>query len=138
MPDSAPLSVHASDTVTPSRQVRHDHFAPGDRVVVIRGSLDGDLHGDDLTVVAPSWHTPTGQDGWRTRNPQGSTHTFTTAHPRYLIHVEQHCPDCVAFFRALAAELLPQLPKLGCTEGDWYRFTALDQLVHRDDYGLAA
>ncbi|WP_058042199.1 hypothetical protein [Streptomyces roseifaciens] len=138
MPDSAPLSVHATDTVTPNRQVRHDHFAPGDRVVVIRGSLDGDLHGDDLTVVAPSWHTPTGQDGWRTRNPNGGTHTFTTAHPRYLIHVEQHCPDCVAFFRALAAELLPQLPKRGCTEGDWYQFTALDQLVHRDDYGLAA
>ncbi|MEU1819906.1 hypothetical protein ABZ543_32710 [Streptomyces roseifaciens] len=138
MPDSAPLYVHATDTVTPAREVAHDHFAPGDRVVVVRGSLDGDLHGDDLTVVAPSWHTVTGQDGWRTRNPHGGAQTFTTAHPRYLIHIERPCPECLDFFRALAAELLPQLPSQGCTEGDWYTFTALGQLVHRNDYGIAA
>ncbi|MGW2404055.1 hypothetical protein ACWCXK_05950 [Streptomyces sp. NPDC001739] len=136
MPDySSPPTVSATDTATPQRVVTHEHFAPGDRVVVICGSADGDLAGEEMRVVAPSWHLPTGEDGWRLRNPQGGQRTFITAHPRYLIHLETLCPDCTGFLRKLAATLLPQLPKRGVAQGGWYQLTALDQLVHTADLG---
>ncbi|MGY4968333.1 hypothetical protein ACWGCC_03760 [Streptomyces nigrescens] len=126
-------TVRVTDTVTPQRVMNHEHFAPGDRVVIICGSADGDLAGADLRIVAPSWHTPTGEDGWRLRNPQGGEHTFITGHPRYLIHIEPACPECARHLQRLSKALLPQLPKKGVATGDWYQLTGLDQLVHTSD-----
>ncbi|KPI02850.1 hypothetical protein OK074_5000 [Actinobacteria bacterium OK074] len=128
-----PRQNHATDSVTPKRRVSHDHFVAGEPVVVVRGSLDGELAADVATVVAPSWHVPTGEDGWRIRVQGGGERTFVTAHPRYLIHAGLPCPDCVAYFDALTRELLPQLPAHGSTEGDWYGLTATDQLIHATD-----
>lgn len=134
MPDAETLPrVHATDTTTAHRAVTHGHFAPGEEVWVVRGSTEGQLLGTRMTVVAPSWHTPTDQDGWRLRNPGGGTRTFLTGHPRYLIHAERHCPYCLTYALALAAELLPQLPATGTVSGDWYLLSALDQLVHTSD-----
>ncbi|MGX1759920.1 hypothetical protein ACWIG5_23935 [Streptomyces lydicus] len=136
MPDyTSPPTIYVTDSATPQRGMSHAHFAPGDRVVVICGSADGDLAGEEMRIVAPSWHLPTGEDGWRLRNPQGGQHTFITAHPRYLIHLERRCPDCADFLRQLATTLLPQLPKKGVAQGNWYQLTAPDQLVHIADLG---
>lgn len=122
-----------ADPVTPERDITHAHFAPGDRIVIIKGAFGGDLCGEEMTVVAPSWHTPTDEDGWRLRNPHGGAHTFITAHPRHLIHVERYCPDCTSHLKALADVLLPQMPADRVVDGRWYTLNALDHLVHHRD-----
>ncbi|WP_234106838.1 hypothetical protein [Streptomyces venezuelae] len=111
----------------------HAHFAPGDQIVVIKGVADGELWGESMTVVAPSWHTPTDEDGWRVRNPLGGSQSFITAHPRYLVHLSKRCPDCLIYLRALEDFLLPKV--VGAQEVDlgWYRVTNLGQLVHAAD-----
>ncbi|WP_372479300.1 alpha/beta fold hydrolase [Streptomyces griseocarneus] len=60
-PDKAPVL----DRLTPKRDITHAHFRPGEQVVIFKGVADGDLWGDAMTVVTPSWHTPTDEDGWR-------------------------------------------------------------------------
>ncbi|MFE4632242.1 hypothetical protein ACFRJ1_02530 [Streptomyces sp. NPDC056773] len=138
MPEAVPRPPYATpqDALTPNRDIAHGHFAPGDRVVIIHGVAGDSLYGDAVTVVAPSWHTPTDEDGWRLRNPLGGQHTFVTGHPRYLIHLDRHCPDCLIHMRALEELLLPRLSSADeNTEIDcgWYSLTALDQLVHVAD-----
>ncbi|MFG3037115.1 hypothetical protein ACGFYZ_09450 [Streptomyces sp. NPDC048330] len=121
------------DTITSDRDITHAHFAPGDQIVVIKGVADGELWGESMTVVAPSWHTPTDEDGWRVRNPLGGSQSFITAHPRYLVHLSKRCPDCLIYLRALEDFLLPKV--VGTQEVDlgWYRVTDLGQLVHATD-----
>jgi hypothetical protein len=135
VPEAEPhrLPYIPADTTTPDRDITHTHFAVGDRVVLIRGAVDGDLIGEEMTIVAPSWHTPTDENGWRVRNPKGGQHSYLTAHPRYLIHLERHCYDCTSYFRDLAEEVLPQITTARLTECGWYSLTTLDQLVHYRD-----
>ncbi|RSO21542.1 hypothetical protein DMH15_35190 [Streptomyces sp. WAC 06725] len=134
MPDAAfrPPYIPA-DTVTPERDITHAHFASGDRIVILKGAFGGNLCGEEMTVIAPSWHTPTDEDGWRLRNPHGGERTFITAHPRYMVHVQRYCPDCAGYLKALGEVLLPQMPADRVVDGGWYTLTALDQLVHNRD-----
>lgn len=81
MPDAIRAAFIPADAITPDRDIAHGHFAPGDRIVVIKGVDDGILWGDAMTVVTPSWHTPTNEDGWRLRNPDGGARSFVTGHP---------------------------------------------------------
>ncbi|MEC3997150.1 hypothetical protein VSR01_28075 [Actinacidiphila sp. DG2A-62] len=125
-----------ADALTPARLVTHEHFTPGDHVVIIKGAFRGELVGQEMTVVAPSWHTPTDEAGWRLRNPRGGEHSYVTAHPRYMIHTDRYCPDCTGFFRSLSQALLPRMPESQQTvDGGWYYQTTLDQLVHTADLG---
>jgi hypothetical protein len=125
-----------ADTLTPERVITHQHYAPGDQVFIVKGAFRGNLVGEEMTVVAPSWHTPTDEDGWRLRNPRGGEHSYITAHPRYMIHTGRYCPDCTHHFNALAASLLPRMPATDrSTDGGWYYLTSLDQLVHTSDLG---
>ena len=97
MPDSLSRPPYSpKDILTPDRDITHAHFRPGDHVVVIHGVAGGELWGDAMTIVTPSWHTPIDADGWRLRNPNGGKQTFITAHPRYLVHLSRRCPDCLA------------------------------------------
>ncbi|MFI7102749.1 hypothetical protein ACIBK8_25715 [Streptomyces sp. NPDC050161] len=137
MPDAAyrPPYVPA-DILTPDRDITHAHFRPGDQVVIIKGVAGRDLWGDAMSVVTPSWHTPTDEDGWRLRNPSGGDRTYLTAHPRYLVHLSRHCPDCLIHLRALEDYLLPKLsPTTTPADCGWYTLTALNQLVHITDQG---
>ncbi|WP_367435078.1 hypothetical protein [Streptomyces celluloflavus] len=122
------------DILTPDRDVTHGHFAPGDQVVVLKGVAGGELWGDAMTVVTPSWHTPTDEDGWRLRDPDGGERTYVTGHPRYLVHLSRRCHDCLIYLRAMEDYLLPKLTdaptRFDC---GWYNLTALDQLVHVND-----
>ncbi|MFI6012533.1 hypothetical protein ACIBAG_27560 [Streptomyces sp. NPDC051243] len=112
----------------------HGHFRPGDQVVILKGVADGELWGDAMTVVTPSWHTPTDEDGWRLRDPNGGQQTFITAHPRYLVHLSRRCPDCLIHLRALEDYLIPKLAGAGAeVDCGWYSVTALNQLVHIAD-----
>lgn len=125
-----------ADTLTPERDITHQHFTPGDQVAIIKGAFKGELVGEEMTVVASSWHTPTDSDGWRLRNPRGGEHSYITAHPRYMIHTGRYCPDCTGFFRALSDTLLPRMPDTErSVDGGWYYQSALDQLVHTADLG---
>lgn len=90
---------------------RGDGAGDGCGALVIHGVAGDSLYGDAFTVVASSWHSPTDEDGWRLRNPLGGQHTFVTGHPRYLIHLDRHCPDCLIHMRALEELLLPGLPR---------------------------
>ncbi|MFE2140384.1 hypothetical protein ACFXA3_01240 [Streptomyces sp. NPDC059456] len=134
MPEAAPRPTVPADTLTPDRHITHRHFAPDDRVVVLKGTAGDELWGDSMTVVTPSWHTPTGEDGWRLRDPNGGQHTFITANPRYLVHLNRRCADCLTYLRALE-KLMVRKPNTDCTAVDcgWYTLTALDQLVHVAD-----
>jgi hypothetical protein len=122
------------EPLTAQRDITHAHFAPGDTVVIPTGVADGRLSGDVMTTVAPSWHLPTDEDGWRLRNPRGGERTFITAHPRYMIHLSRHCPDCLIYRRALEDYVLPKVPVgSGSFDCGWYSLTHLNQLVHLAD-----
>ncbi|MGJ5751614.1 hypothetical protein FB563_4041 [Streptomyces puniciscabiei] len=133
-PPAIPAFSPIPDPLTPDRDITHAHFQAGDQVVVIKGVAGGELWGDAVRVVAPSWHTPTDEDGWRLRDPTGGAQTFTTAHPRYLVHLKRPCPDCLIYLRAMEDYLLP---KYGGNDAlidcGWYTTTALNQLVHIAD-----
>ncbi|WP_328486041.1 hypothetical protein [Streptomyces zaomyceticus] len=133
MPEPTRPAFAPADTITGDRDITHAHFAPGDQVVVIKGVADGELWGDAMTVVAPSWHTPTDEDGWRLRNPNGGAQSFITGHPRYLVHLSKRCPDCLIYLRALEDYLLPKVVGDKPVDLGWYRVTDFGQLVHADD-----
>ncbi|NYV73264.1 hypothetical protein [Streptomyces sp. UH6] len=129
-----PLLIPTPDPLTPARHITHQHFQPGDRVLVLRGMAQGDLWGDAMGIVAPSWHLPTQEDGWRVRNPHGGPQTYLTAHPRYLIHLRRRCPDCLIHLRAMKEYLLPRFAdRTDLIDCGWYTTTGLNQLVHTDD-----
>lgn len=134
MPDSARPPYVPADTLTPERNITHRHFRAGDHVVVLTGVVDGQLTGDAMTVVAPSWHTPTDEDGWRLRNPHGAERTYITAHPRYMVHTSRTCPDCLIHRGAMERYRLPRFTGArGALDCSWYSLTHLNQLVHIDD-----
>ncbi|MGI5479368.1 hypothetical protein [Streptomyces lavendofoliae] len=133
-PPSTPVFTPIPDPLTPDRDITHAHFRAGDTVVVLKGAAGGELWGDAMRIVAPSWHTPTDEDGWRLRDATGGAQTYITAHPRYLVHLSRRCPDCLIYLRAMEDYLLPKY-----TDGEaivdcgWYTTTALGQLVHVAD-----
>ncbi|MFF8386119.1 hypothetical protein ACF053_21060 [Streptomyces kanasensis] len=133
-PPSAPVFTPTPDPLTPDRDITHAHFQAGDTVVVLKGAAGGELWGDAMRIVAPSWHTPTDEDGWRLRDATGGAQTYITAHPRYLVHLSRRCPDCLIYLRAMEDYLPPKY-----TDGEaivdcgWYTTTAIGQLVHRAD-----
>lgn len=102
----SPSPPSPPDPLTPTRDITHAHFQAGDTVVVLKGVAGGELWGDAMRVVAPSWHTPTDEDGWRLRDPTGGDQSYVTAHPRYLVHLSRRCPDCLIFLRAMEDTLL--------------------------------
>ncbi|MEV5878068.1 hypothetical protein AB0L75_28345 [Streptomyces sp. NPDC052101] len=122
------------DTLTPERDITHAHFRPGDHIVVFKGVADGRLWGDAMSVVTPSWHTPTDEDGWRLRNPRGGEQTYTTGHPRYMVHLARRCPDCLIYQRALEDYLLPRFAGTkGTVDLGWYRVSPTNQITHVND-----
>ncbi|WP_414169085.1 hypothetical protein ACMATS_24660 [Streptoverticillium reticulum] len=122
------------DPLTPARDITHAHFQAGDQVVVIKGVVSGELWGEAVRVVAPSWHTPTDEDGWRLRDPTGGAQTFITGHPRYLVHLKRPCPDCLIYLRAMEDYLQPKYAGHDALiDCGWYTTTALNQLVHVAD-----
>ncbi|MFI9755740.1 hypothetical protein [Streptomyces collinus] len=133
-PPNAPVFAPIPDPLTPTRDITHAHFQAGDQVVVLKGPVGGELWGDAMRIVAPSWHTPTDEDGWRLRDATGGAQTYITAHPRYLVHISHRCPDCLIYLRAMEDYLLPKY-----TERDevidcgWYTITHLNQLLHVAD-----
>ncbi|MEW1632713.1 hypothetical protein AB0469_01405 [Streptomyces sp. NPDC093801] len=134
MPEAVPRTASIlADTITPHRDITHAHFAPGDRIVVIKGIADGELWGDAMTVVAPSWHTPTEEDGWRLRDPNGGALSFITGHPRYLVHLSKRCPDCLIYQRALRDFLLPKADGDEPLDAGWYSIEDRNQLFHTAD-----
>ncbi|MBE1599884.1 hypothetical protein [Streptomyces stelliscabiei] len=134
MPDVTRPPYVPGDTLTPQRDITHQHFRPGDRVVVLKGVSGDRLWGDEFKVVTPSWHTPTDEDGWRLYDPHGGQRSFVTAHPRYLVHLGRTCPDCMIYQRALGDFLLPQFGgQRQITDCGWYTFTRLNQLMHIND-----
>lgn len=110
MSQPSPTSAFAPtpDPLTPGRDITHAHFQAGDTVVVLKGVAGGELWGDAMRVVAPSWHTPTDEDGWRLRDATGGAQSYVTAHPRYLVHLSRRCPDCLIYLRAMEDALLPR------------------------------
>lgn len=86
-----------------------------------------------MQVVAPSWHTPTDEDGWRLRDPNGGPQTFITAHPRYLVHLNRRCPDRLIHLRAMEDHPPAQVRRPHRLDCGWYTTTALGQLVHVAD-----
>lgn len=121
------------DTPTYVRRVARDHFAPGERVLIILGSQDGALTGDQFTVVAPSQHRATGSEGWRLRDDNGGEQSYLTAAPKYLIHLDRHCPACVGFFKELQRWVLPALPRRGYALTNSYAVTDDAEIVHIAD-----
>ncbi|MEF9902112.1 hypothetical protein [Streptomyces sp. P9-A2] len=133
-PPPPPAFAPTPDPLTPSRDVTHAHFEAGDQIVVLKGVADGELWGDAMRVVAPSWHTPTDEDGWRLRNATGGAQTYITGHPRYLVHLSRRCPDCLIHLRAMEDHLLPKYAgQDALIDCGWYTTTALGQLVHIAD-----
>ncbi|MGK4906427.1 hypothetical protein [Streptomyces albus] len=129
-----PVLCHIPDPITPGRAITHRHFRPGDQVFVLKGIARGRLWGSSMCVVAPSWHTPTDEDGWRLRDPNGGQQTYVTAHPRYLAHARGRCPDCLIYLRAMEEQVLPAAPRdAELVDCGWYTTTALGQLVHAAD-----
>jgi hypothetical protein len=133
-PPSAPVVALTPDPLTPNRDITHQHFQAGDTVVVLKGVADGELWGDAMRVVAPSWHTPTDEDGWRLRDATGGAQSYVTAHPRYLVHLSRRCPDCLIYLRAVEDTLLARFAgRDELIDCGWYTTTALGQLVHIAD-----
>ncbi|MGQ4484285.1 hypothetical protein ACN6LM_002613 [Streptomyces sp. SAS_281] len=130
-----PRHPHApGDLVTPERDITHRHFRPGDQVGILKGLAGSELWADAYKIVAPSWHTPTDEDGWRLFDPSGGERTFITAHPRYLVHLASRCPDCLIYQQALRTYLTHRL--VGAKEDvdcGWYSVTHLNQVVHVAD-----
>jgi hypothetical protein len=135
VPDAVSPPPHApGDIVTPERDINHQHFRPGDQVVILKGTSGSNLWGDTYKVVTPSWHTPTDEDGWRLYDPDGGARTYVTAHPRYLVHLSRRCPDCLIYQQALRMYLLPRLAgTVGDVDCGWYSLTPLNQVVHVAD-----
>lgn len=133
-PPPTPAFVPTPDPFTPARDITHAHFQADDQVVVLKGVAGGELWGDSMRIVAPSWHTPTDEDGWRLRDATGGAQTYITAHPRYLVHLSRRCPDCLIHLRAVEDHLLPKHAKHNALiDCGWYTTTALGQLVHVAD-----
>ncbi len=133
-PPSTPVFTPTPDPLTPQRDITSEHFRPGDKVVVLKGAADGRLWGDPMRVVAPSWHAPTEQPGWRLRNPSGGTQSYVTAHPRYLVHLSRHCPDCLIHLRAMEDTFLPTFADSDkIVDCGWYTVNALNYLIHAAD-----
>ncbi|MBB4984198.1 hypothetical protein [Streptomyces nymphaeiformis] len=129
-----PVVALTPDPLTPDRDVTHAHFQAGDTVVVLKGVAGGELWGDAMRVVAPSWHLPTDEDGWRLRDATGGQQSYITAHPRYLVHLSRRCPDCLIHLRAMEDALLPKYPgDDALIDCGWYTTTAVGQLVHVAD-----
>ncbi|WP_086830653.1 hypothetical protein [Streptomyces sp. NRRL B-24572] len=129
-----PVVALTPDPLTPDRDVTHQHFQAGDTVVVLKGVAGGELWGDAMRVVAPSWHLPTDEDGWRLRDATGGQQSYITAHPRYLVHLSRRCPDCLIHLRAMEDALLPKYPgDDALIDCGWYTTTAVGQLVHVAD-----
>ncbi|MEQ4608440.1 MULTISPECIES: hypothetical protein [Streptomyces] len=129
-----PVVALTPDPLTPDRDVTHAHFQAGDTVVVLKGVAGGELWGDAMRVVAPSWHLPTDEDGWRLRDATGGQQSYVTAHPRYLVHLSRRCPDCLIHLRAMEDALLPKYPgDDALIDCGWYTTTAVGQLVHAAD-----
>ncbi|MEW1599421.1 hypothetical protein [Streptomyces sp. NPDC093808] len=129
-----PVTALTPDPLTPTRDITHAHFQAGDTVVVLKGVAGGELWGDAMRVVAPSWHTPTDEDGWRLRDPTGGAQSYVTAHPRYLVHLSRRCPDCLIYLRAMEDTLLARFADRDeLIDCGWYATTALGQLVHTAD-----
>ncbi|MEU6814072.1 hypothetical protein [Streptomyces sp. NPDC046860] len=123
-----------ADPLTVDRDITHAHFRAGDSVIVLKGVAGGELWGDAVRVVAPSWHTPTGEDGWRVRDATGGAQSYVTAHPRYLVHLSRQCPDCLIHVRAMEDLLLPKHADSDeLIDFGWYTTTTLNQLVHVAD-----
>ena len=137
MPDAVSLPPFLPrDIFTPERDITHAHFRPGDQVVVLKGVAGAELWGDAMTVVTPSWHTPTDEDGWRLRNLNGGEQSFITGHPRYLVHLSRRCPDCLIYLRALEDYLLPKFTGSNdIVDLRWYRVSPTNQLTHIEDVG---
>ncbi|MEU3299714.1 hypothetical protein ABZ729_07805 [Streptomyces sp. NPDC006678] len=136
MSQPPPTSAFAPtpDSLTPDRSITHQHFQAGDTVVVLKGVASGELWGDTMRVVAPSWHTPTDEDGWRLRDATGGARSYVTAHPRYLVHLSRRCPDCLIYLRAMEDTLLAKhAGRDELIDCGWYTTTALNQLVHIAD-----
>lgn len=134
LPPPTPVFAPTPDPLTPARDITHTHFQAGDTVVVLKGVAGGELWGDALRVVTPSWHTPTDEDGWRLRDPTGGAQSYITAHPRYLVHLARRCPGCLIHLRAMEDYLLPKHPDdHALVDCGWYTTTALNQLVHIAD-----
>ncbi|MFG2707383.1 hypothetical protein [Streptomyces sp. NPDC048386] len=133
-PPPTPAFVPTPDPLTPARDITHQHFQAGDQVVVLKGVAGGELWGDAMRIVVPSWHTPTDEDGWRLRDATGGAQTYITAHPRYLVHLSRRCPDCLIYLRAMEDYLLPKYASRDqLIDCGWYTTTALNQLVHVAD-----
>ncbi|UIX34378.1 hypothetical protein [Streptomyces sp. GQFP] len=133
-PPPTPAFAPTPDPLTPARDITHAHFEAGDQVVVLKGVAGKELWGDAMRVVAPSWHAPTDEDGWRLRDATGGAQTFITAHPRYLVHLSRRCPDCLIYLRAMEDHLLPRHAGVDAlVDCGWYTTTALGQLVHIAD-----
>lgn len=135
MSDALPRPSYVpNDHLTPARDITHGHFAPGDHVLILKGVSAGSLRGTPVRVITESWHTPTEENGWRLRDPEGGQRSYFTAHPRYLIHLSRYCGDCLIYLRAMEDTLLPKLPRKGGPfDCGWYTTTALGQLVHIAD-----
>lgn len=132
-PPPSSASARLPDPLTAARDMTHQHFQAGDMVVVLKGVAAGELWGDALRVVAPSWHTPTDENGWRVRDATGGAQSYLTAHPRYLVHLSHHCPDCLIHLRAMEDYLLPKHTGATLVDCGWYTTTDLGQLVHVAD-----
>ncbi|GAA1160067.1 hypothetical protein GCM10009654_15330 [Streptomyces hebeiensis] len=134
IPPSTPAFAPTPDPLTPARDITHAHFQAGDQIIVIKGVAGRELWGDSLRVVAPSWHTPTDEDGWRLYDATGGAQSYITAHPRYLVHLTRRCPDCLIHLRAMENHLLPKhRDPHALIDCGWYTTTALGQLVHVAD-----
>ncbi|MEU9734484.1 hypothetical protein [Streptomyces sp. NPDC048002] len=133
-PPPTPAFAPTPDPLTPARDITHAHFEAGDQVVVVKGVAGKELWGDAMRVVAPCWHTPTDEDGWRLRDATGGAQTYITANPRYLVHLSRRCPDCLIYLRAMEDHLLPRHAGVDAlVDCGWYTTTALGQLVHIAD-----
>ncbi|MFE0772177.1 hypothetical protein [Streptomyces sp. NPDC058861] len=133
MPEPRPVYL-PPDPLTPKRDITHQHFRPGEHVVVLKGATEGRLWGDAMKVIAPSWHTPTDENGWRLLNPNGGDRSYITAHPRYMVHLSTRCPECLVHQKTLREYLIPRVGTAEeAVDCHWYSVTALNQLVHVDD-----
>ncbi|MGW1224871.1 hypothetical protein [Streptomyces sp. NPDC002530] len=135
--DRQPIPVTVvPEPFTATWDITHAHFQAGDTVIVLKGVAGGELWGDVMRVVAPSWHTSTDENGWRLRDATGGTQSYVTAHPRYLVHLSRRCPDCVIHVRAMEKALLARfVGRDELVDCGWYTTTVLGQLVHVADVG---